>query len=159
MSTEEKIEEPREESSAPAAENDAVDEAYPEENGDSPPSEPTLNYSPLQALFHRDVLRRSRRNSERLRAILTGKILFDVDESPVAYVIDWSSEDLEVTEVSEKEELPEVECTISLTEDDLFGISKGNLNPQVCLLSDRIQVEGQMELAMYAFNLFRPGSR
>lgn len=82
-------------------------------------------------------------------------------DEKVSYVVDWRKDQLEVVEVTKdsalQDRLAEVECTISLTEDTLMSISSGNLNPQVALLSDKIAVDGKMEVAMYAFNLLRMG--
>lgn len=48
------------------------------------------------------------------------------------------------------------DSTIEIGEKDMVAIANGVLNPQLAMLSDKIKVSGNAELAIYFFNLISP---
>lgn len=89
------------------------------------------------------------RMNRRLRAQLTGRVQLLVRGSGEAYLLDWRTDDLRTEECRD----PEAECTIEIGAGDLFDIARGELNPQIAMLSDKIKVSGEARMAIYFFNL------
>jgi putative sterol carrier protein len=103
---------------------------------------------PLEQIFLA-VVPRSAEYNQRLRVNLPAPILFRIKDGTQVFTIDWTLEKINVT----KEIHPNPACTISIKKDHLLSIAKGDLNPQVAMLSDKIEIEGQIGLAVYVFNL------
>jgi hypothetical protein len=91
------------------------------------------------------------RAAAKLRQSLIGKIGVEVSGIKKNFLIDWTGDEL-VT--SESDDLDNVDCRIRISEDDLLEIARGKLNPQVAMLSHKIHVAGNLNFAMYFFNLF-----
>lgn len=91
----------------------------------------------------------ARQNTELLRAHLTGIIALVTTDPHRAFRIDWTGERL----VVESGDTPSPDCRISLSQSDLMRVVKGDLNPQIGMLSGRIKASGNPEMAMYLFNL------
>jgi len=96
------------------------------------------------------VNQNANRNNRRLRAQLTGRVQLNLRGSAECYLLAWRSEALRVEERRDAE----AECTIELGSADLFDIARGELNPQIAMLSDKIRVSGESRMAIYFFNLF-----
>lgn len=111
--------------------------------------EPTREFkSPVEKLFLHDIPRNSR-SSERLKLHLTAPIVFRITDSSDIYTLDWSGSEIKVS----AGDIEKPGCVILIKERHLMDIAAGTLNPQVAMLSDKIEIEGQMELAVYVFNL------
>ena len=91
--------------------------------------------------------------NERLRSQLTGKILISVTDKKESYLFDWSGDKLKIEKGGDEKK---AECKISISEVNLLRISRDELNPQVAMLSEKINVEGTASLALYFFNLITP---
>lgn len=100
-----------------------------------------------------DELRRRASNANpKLRAQLLGSVLVQMRGTNERYLFDWTTEDLRVEQVQSGT----ADCSIKISEDNLLKIASGDLNPQIGMLSDKIQIEGQLALAVYFFNLIAP---
>jgi putative sterol carrier protein len=82
-----------------------------------------------------------------LRSKLRGKIQLKIKGSG-NYHLDWSGSEFLV-----KKSNSEADTTIEMEERDLMKVISGGLNPQIGMLSDKIQVSGNPEIAVYFFNL------
>lgn len=98
------------------------------------------------------VPNRSERAEEKLRSHLVGKIAIEVDGPNESYLFEWTSGRAAVRE----ERATGTECSIRLSEQNLMRVVAGDLNPQVAMLSGKIQVQGNAEAAVYFFNLVAP---
>ncbi len=99
----------------------------------------------LDAVHHN-----ANRLNRRLRQHLTGRIQFIIRGTDQAYLLDWRSEELCIQAGREQE----VDCCIEISAGDLFDIARGDLNPQIAILSDKVRVTGEARMAVYLFNLF-----
>lgn len=100
------------------------------------------------------VPNRSERADDKLRSHLVGKIAISIEGPNEAYLFEWQSGRASVRE----ESAPSAECAIKVSEANLMRVVAGELNPQVAMLSGKIQVEGNAEAAIYFFNLVAPRS-
>lgn len=91
----------------------------------------------------------ARQNAELLKAHLTGVVALITTDPHRAFRIDWTGERL----VVDAADTPTSDCRISLSQSDLMRVVKGDLNPQIGMLSGRIKASGNPEMAMYLFNL------
>lgn len=91
----------------------------------------------------------ARQSAELLRSHLTGVVALVTTDPHRAFRIDWTGERL----VVEAGDAPSSDCRISLSQADLMRVVKGDLNPQIGMLSGRIKASGNPEMAMYLFNL------
>jgi len=98
------------------------------------------------------LLERASRAHPTLREQLTGSILISIDQGRERYLIDWASDRIKASETKQDS----ADCTVRLQSSDLVLIAQGNLNPQIAMLSEKIQIEGNVNLAMYFFNLVAP---
>ncbi len=92
------------------------------------------------------------RANERLKAQLTGTVLIDLRGKKRFMFTPTSSRPV----IKEAEASSKGECSITLSEIELLRVANGELNPQVAMLSDKIHVEGKLNLAVYFFNLVAP---
>lgn len=99
------------------------------------------------------VLGRARANASKIRTHLTGTIQVSLSDK-MGYLFSWNSSEPEVHEKVTKD----ADCTIQIKESDLVRIALGSLNPQIAMLSDKVHVIGQTQLALYFFNLIAPRS-
>jgi putative sterol carrier protein len=83
-----------------------------------------------------------------LRSKLRGKIQLKV-KGAGNYHLDWSGNEF----IVKKNNSSQADTTIEIEERDLMKITTGGLNPQIGMLSDKIQVSGNPEIAVYFFNL------
>lgn len=90
----------------------------------------------------------------RLRAQLTGSILIELTPSGKKFIFDWSGDNLTFGPCDGGQ----ADCTIRLSGESLVRIAKGELNPQIAMLSDKLEVSGRLSLAIYFFNLIVPPS-
>lgn len=110
-------------------------------------------------LFGNELIVRAQNSNPKLRENLTGTILVNVapeaaQKGGAKYLFDWSA----TAPLSGPTEVSNADCVMSLSEEVLLGIHTGALNPQVAMLSDKIQVSGKLSLAIYFFNLIVPHS-
>lgn len=89
-----------------------------------------------------------------LRAQLKGKIAISFEGASGGYLFDWSSDTAALTPFSQEEGADGADCKLHLDERVLVDVTQGELNPQIAMLSDKIQVSGKHSLAVYFFNLF-----
>lgn len=91
----------------------------------------------------------ARQNADLLRSHLTGIVALVTTDPSRSYRIDWSGERL----VVEAGDNPNADCRVVLSQGDLMRVVRGDLNPQIAMLSGRIRATGNPEMAMYLFNL------
>ena len=104
-------------------------------------------------ILGREIVANAGRSSAKLRELLAGTILVQLTDSGKRFLIDWSQPELKSTSVGKE---ASADCTISLSEDHLKRIASGELNPQIAMLSEKVQVAGRKGAAMYLFNLIAP---
>lgn len=97
---------------------------------------------------------RVQRANPRLRGHLTGIVVVNVRGSGKKYLFDWRNE----APVIQEADSEAADCNISVSQDNLFRIASGELNPQIAMLSDKIHVTGNLAFAVYFFNLIAPRS-
>lgn len=102
--------------------------------------------------FLNELESRSAHVNESLKKILVGKIFLDLSQAG-RYLIENVEGRFKVVEVLPGVTSPDANCNISISEQDLIKINQGHLNAQICMLSDRVKITGNTELAMYFFNL------
>jgi hypothetical protein len=130
-------------------EEDEFDEvAHPEPVRNIPPFKNALE------LLTQTLPARAALAEPRLRANLTGTIGVSLRDSGERVVFDWSGEAFKFHAAWEG---PRPDCTISLTGSNLMKIAYGELNPQIGMLSEKIQVTGKAGHAVYFFNLMPRG--
>lgn len=99
-----------------------------------------------------ELSERVRVANSRLRAQLTGTILLELTRSGKKFLFDWNTDAFSLVPT----EGAPADCIIRLREETLQRISLGELNPQIAMLSDKIEVSGRLSLAIYFFNLVVP---
>lgn len=93
----------------------------------------------------------------RLHENLLGVVAVEVTDNNLANVkyrryVDWRSEKILCSELYEG--VPDT--TVTVSEHVLMEISRGNLNPQIALVSNRVRVSGKVGFGIYFFNLISP---
>ena len=86
---------------------------------------------------------------ERLHTCIPGTVQFYMKGSKERFIVDGSGKEIKVIDGL----VNEPDCTITIEAQDMLGIADGILNPQIAMLSEKIQVKGNSGLAMYVFNL------
>jgi putative sterol carrier protein len=81
-------------------------------------------------------------------------IFCKIDGHDSDYIIDLRTDKLIVLKRSEVKEELKYDCTIRIKRYDIEELIVGELNPQIAMLSHKIQITGSMNMAMYFFNLF-----
>lgn len=107
----------------------------------------------LEKLLFNDMVRHSESMGANLKSHLNEPIELRVGAEKV--YVDWSGSKLAVAR--ELKETPA--CQIQISKPDLMKIKSGSLNPQIAIISNRIQVTGSTGLAIYFFNLLAPRSQ
>lgn len=132
-------------------------------------------------VISREILARARSAHERLRTLLSGRILITLRDLNRSFLFNWSNAQAAVSEVSNdnaKEMIAQtkasanqnaateesapvssketIDCYLTLSDRDVFRIYRGDLNPQIAMLSDKIEVGGKLSYAVYFFNLIAP---
>lgn len=102
---------------------------------------------------------RAQHSNPRLRANLVGSVLVRLTNTNQRFLFDWSSEQLSTGMIAGGAPEKQPDCTINLSDGNLLRVVSGDLNPQIAMLSDKIQVEGRLSLAVYFFNLVAPRSQ
>ncbi|MCB0353015.1 MAG: SCP2 sterol-binding domain-containing protein [Bdellovibrionales bacterium] len=114
---------------------------------------PRGGWRSLDELFSENLENFSFRMNPNLSAHLAGDILIDFRENGRSFAVSVSG-----TSVSSKElgkgKSGTFDCEIAVSERDFLDLVNGNLNPQVAMLSERVQVTGRLDAAVYLFNLF-----
>jgi acyl-CoA dehydrogenase len=49
----------------------------------------------------------------------------------------------------------EADCTVAVSEEDLFGMMNGTVNPMMAFMSGKVKVHGEMGVAMKMQSLFK----
>jgi hypothetical protein len=93
----------------------------------------------------------------RLHENLLGVVAVEVTDNTLVNVkyrryVDWRSEKIICSELYEG--VPDT--TVTVSEHVLMEISRGNLNPQIALVSNRVRVSGKVGFGIYFFNLISP---
>lgn len=115
-------------------------------------TESGTNYSRIEKLFFVELKQKIRKVDSNLRSLITGKIVFDIPDQHERFLIDGSCSEIELSKCADIEG----DCTIRINSGNLIAIEEGKLNPQIAMLSDKIHVKGDSNLALYVFNLFAP---
>jgi hypothetical protein len=110
---------------------------------------------------------RASRAKTRLRPYLTGTLVIELTNLGEKFLFDWRGDEPKVTPVEGPIQLAQgdpadasnVDCVVSLTEQNLMSVRSGDLNPQLAMLSDKIKVKGKVAPAVYLFNLVAPRER
>ena len=118
------------------------------------PIEERRSFRNARDLLVDELYKRAQRANPKLRAQLLGSVLVQINGSKERFLLDWGSEDLRV-EATDREH---ADCIIRISEDNLMKIAHGDLNPQIGMLSDKIHLQGSLNLAVYFFNLIAPMS-
>jgi putative sterol carrier protein len=103
----------------------------------------------LRAFEHTARTPEGKERQSRLYSCLNGSIQFLLSGSKDRFYISGSGSGIQVKDGV----IDKADCTISISPKDLQGIIDGQLNAQVALISDKVKVEGNTGLAIYAFNL------
>ncbi len=135
-----------------AESNDSDSEESEDERPYREPQERRRNFNNARELMTDELRTRAQQSSDRLRACLTGSIIVKLKERGEKYLFDWTGS----TPRAESTEQAEGDCVINLSEGNLLKIASGDLNPQIGMLSEKIQVQGKLSLAVYFFNLIAP---
>ncbi|RMD83698.1 MAG: hypothetical protein D6808_08255 [Candidatus Dadabacteria bacterium] len=106
------------------------------------------------AVILEEAIHRTERASDHLRSKLRGRLKITVSDTG-EYIFDWSENRAHAYKLDGNDS-PEVDASITLSEETLVRIAEGSLNPQICLLSEKINIEGSPELPIYFFNLITP---
>jgi putative sterol carrier protein len=125
-----------------------------EDDRDDDTPAPSTDVKSGRAFLLDQLPQRGSRANPRLRANLAGSIRLELSDLGQQYLCSLKGD---VFEVLEDKSSP-ADCTIKLSEGDLLRIIHGKLNAQLAMLSEKIQVEGQLSLAVYFFNLVSPKS-
>lgn len=91
----------------------------------------------------------ARNHAQLLRSHLTGVIALTTTDPSRTYRIDWTGDRL----IAEAGDAPTADCRVTLSQGDVMRVVRGELNPQIGMLSGRIKASGNPEMAMYLFNL------
>ena len=117
--------------------------------------------SSAKELLLSQVTTRAQSANARLRENLAGSVLIRIkganpaqDQIKERYIFDWKGETSSVVTTDSDS----AECVVTISELILLKINSGEINPQVAMLSDKIQVSGKISLAIYFFNLIVPFS-
>lgn len=105
----------------------------------------------VEELLTQDLGMRASKSNDLLRSKLKGRILLKIRGSD-PYLVDWTGSELSVKRAADSN----ADTVIEAEERDIMKISMGNLNPQIAMLSDKMKVSGNPELAIYFFNLVAP---
>ena len=143
---------PREQKPATAA----APEVQADDDKEEATKKPVFRSRPKNAkeLFEEAIPERAKFAGPNLRAQLKSKIRFSLKPSGTSYLVDCTEDVVKCVVDSETT----AESKIALTEADLMRIVSGELNPQIAMLSHKVQIEGNPNLAMYVFNLIAPQS-
>ncbi|MGA1191002.1 MAG: SCP2 sterol-binding domain-containing protein [Bdellovibrionota bacterium] len=106
--------------------------------------------------FHKVIEGLNGKKSERfqkLQGLLNGAITLNVSDCSEGYTFSFRDNELSV-EHWEKNPPNAGTCSIEVQERYLEQILRGRLNPQIAMLSHKVQVAGDAAQAVYFFNLF-----
>ncbi len=106
--------------------------------------------------FHKVIEGLNGKKSERfqkLQGLLKGSITLNVSDCAEGYTFSFRDNELSV-EHWEKSPPNAGTCSIEVQERYLEQILRGRLNPQIAMLSHKVQVAGEASQAVYFFNLF-----
>ncbi|MEZ4754595.1 MAG: SCP2 sterol-binding domain-containing protein [Bdellovibrionota bacterium] len=101
------------------------------------------------------IVERAKSASEKLQNELKGSVLLEIEDTNTNYSFNWKAGDLKLLQATKEK----ADCTITLSQRHLAQISRGKLNPQIAMLSDKIKVEGKASLAVFFFNIVAPVPR
>lgn len=128
--------------------DEAAAESVDSEKSESPNDMPKK--SKLYDLLHTQVVRRADKSGDKLRSHLAGVVNLQITDSCESYHFSWDAEQLKIEDGVDQN----ADCSIELGSNDLFAIAKGDLNPQIAMLSHKVKLQGKMSIAVYFFNLF-----
>ncbi len=144
---------PAQVTSAKKALNDAAPQAAPAaEEGPKVSRAPRKRFfKTAKELILEELPLRAGEASSCLKECLMGTVLIDIKDKNEFYRVIWNAGGFKVEEGGGA-----ADCTIHLSEQHLLKIVSGDLNPQIAMLSDKIFVEGKLNLGVYFFNLIAP---
>lgn len=140
-----------EESSGIDESHELAKEVMADESGeeDSDDEESSLN-----EILEHSLLERARNASPSLKAELGALVELHFKDLKQSFYFDWNGPEPTISSSADGE--PDTKITIK--SDDATRIASGKLNPQIAMMSHKIQVEGKPGPAVYFFNLFRSSS-
>ncbi len=155
------------------AEPNLLEEDLDEEEDNEPAPTPRKAIETAKDVVCEELPERASRAATRLKPFLTGTFVFDFTNSGERFLFDWRgdspstkslSRDMKVTwdEVQgyvATENSINVDTVILISESHLMAVRTGSLNPQVGMLTDKIQVKGKVGPAVYIFNVVAPRAR
>lgn len=113
--------------------------------------EPRTNFSDIEKLLMVDVPNRATQSSSLLRVHLMGSLKLTIRDTSQKFLFNWKRDNPSMKKLEGQDE--SADCSIALSKEIFQDIVGGKLNPQIAMLSDKIQVSGKMEHAVYFFNL------
>jgi putative sterol carrier protein len=122
------------------------------ENESNTREDRTVRSTTAQGFLQEELSVRARKANPRLRSNLIGTLKVRIEDTREEFYFDWSADEFkQVTPIPETSD-----CKICLSGRNFMRIVRGELNPQIALLSDKIKLEGRPSLAIYFFNLLAP---
>lgn len=123
----------------------------------------------VESILLHHFIQRSRHSSDLLKTHLTGVVQLNLVDIRDKYHIDLREMPPKVRSersglastgaASNRDLQVEPECTLTMDSVALKAVARGNLNPQLAMLSGKIKVAGRSTLAVYIFNLIAPRDR
>lgn len=116
---------------------------------------PRGGWRAIEDVFSEGLENFSFRLNPNLSMHMAGKILVSLNDQKRSYVISVSGTSITSEEIKKGSgSTGSYDCEILLSERDFLDLVNGGLNPQVAMLSERVQVAGRLDAAVYLFNLF-----
>lgn len=109
------------------------------------------HFSDIEKLLLVDVPNRATQASSLLRVHLMGSLKLTIRDTSQKFLFNWKRDNPSMKKLDGQDE--SADCSIALSKEIFQDIVVGKLNPQIAMLSDKIQVSGKMEHAVYFFNL------
>ncbi len=105
----------------------------------------------VEELLTNEIVLRVERANEHLKSKIKGTVLVKI-KGQDTFHMDATKGSLQVN----KNGPTSADAVIEIGEHDLLRVASGHLNPQIAMLSDKITIAGNAELAIYFFNLIAP---
>jgi len=128
--------------------NDGMFEEEDAESEENSASQRRGKPKSAEELILQELPARAAQAHDLLRSKLKGKVQLKI-RGGSNYHLDWSSQEL----IAKKNHTAQSDTTIDIEERELLKIMNGGLNPQIGMLSEKINVSGNPEIAIYFFNL------
>lgn len=153
-------------------ESEALDSECDEEEPDAHPEPSRKRIETSGDVLMEELPYRADKAAARLKPFLTARVVFEISNTGDKYLFEWAEQGPRVSQLGtdaavsvdgegavEDKAPHRVDTIIRLSERSVMAIRSGDLNPQVGMLTDKIQVSGQIAPAVYIFNVIAPRSR